>query len=184
MARGGTVSWGASLVATVVSTYALDAFAGATGAVLVGSGALAQVGRSGMAALLLVSYVAWGLGLRANLRANGALLRITGTSTNILSKAAYDLTRRHSTGTRAPQVAAALGYVGTELAKEVPYYLGAFGAAALTDAVTSTGALVFLTGANLGAALYEYGLARATRAFVHRSARTSARTAAETDVPR
>jgi len=178
------VSWGASLVATVASTYALDAFAGATGAVLVGSGVLAEVGRPGMVALLVVSYAVWGLGLRASLRANGALLLTTGTSTNIVSKAAYDLTRRHSAGTRAAQLAAALGYLGTELAKEVPYYLGAFGAAALTDAVTSTGALVFLTGANLGAALYEYGLARVTRAFVHRRVETSVRTAGETEVPR
>jgi hypothetical protein len=162
------VSWGASLAATVVSTYALDATAAATGAVLVATGWCAGLDTPVLGALLVVSYAAWGLGLRVNLGANWALLTATGTSTNILSKAAYDLTRRRSTGTRIPRLAAALGYLGTELAKEIPYYAGALGAAAATDAVTSNGALVFLTGANLGAAAYEYGLARATRVVIRR----------------
>jgi hypothetical protein len=106
--------------------------------------------------------VVWGAGLRVNLRANWALLEQTGTSTNALSKAGYDLLKRP----RARRVAAAAGYVGTELAKEVPYYVGAFGAAVLTDSVSSDDALIFLAGANLGAAAYEYGLARLTRAYL------------------
>jgi hypothetical protein len=173
MAHRGVTSWAVSLGATVLSTYALDAFAAAAGAVLVGSGWCAGFGRPGLVALLVVSYAAWGLGLRANVRANWALLTTTGTSTNVLSKAAYDLTMARTTGARAPRLAAAAGYVGTELAKEVPYYLGAFGAAALTGTITSDEALIFLGGANLGAALYEYGLARATRAFVRRRCATS-----------
>ena len=100
-----------------------------------------------------------GLGLRANLRANWLLLRRTGTSTNVLSKAAFELTGRR--GERTQRVAAGAGYVATELAKEAPYYAGAFGAAVLTDAVSSNEALLFLAGANLGAAAYEYVLARA-----------------------
>ena len=38
----------------------------------------------------------------------------------------------------------------------------------LTDSVSSNDALIFLAGANLGAAVYEYGLARLTRAFLRR----------------
>jgi hypothetical protein len=53
-----------------------------------------------------------------------------------------------------------------ELAKEAPYYAGAFGAAIAADSVSANDALIFLGGANLGAALYEYGLARLTRAFL------------------
>ena len=45
----------------------------------------------------------------------------------------------------------------------MPYYAGAFGAALLTDSVSSNEAMLFLGGANLGAAVYEYGLARLTR---------------------
>ena len=122
--------------------------------------------------LLVASYAVWAWGLRANLRANQELLTATGTSTNVLSKAAHDLTRRHSTSPRAARLAAAAGYTATEVAKEVPYYAGAFGAAVLTDSVTATGALLFLAGANLGAAGYEYGLARLTTAFLRRGAGT------------
>ena len=72
---------------------------------------------------------------------------------------------------RARRIAAAIGYVGTELAKEAPYYAGAFGAALLTDSISSNDALIFLGGANLGAAAYEYGLARLVRAFLQRRTR-------------
>ena len=40
-------------------------------------------------------------------------------------------------GARTQRLAAAAGYVATEIAKEAPYYAGAFGAAALTDSVSS-----------------------------------------------
>jgi hypothetical protein len=68
--------------------------------------------------------------------------------------------------------------VATELAKEIPYYAGAFGAALLSDSVSSNDALVFLAGANLGAAAYEYALGRLTRLFLRLRSRrepTSAR---------
>jgi hypothetical protein len=183
MARGGVISWAVSLGATVASTYVLDAVAAAAGAALVASGLVAGIGGPALVVLLVISYLAWGLGLRANVRANWALLTTTGTSTNVLSKAAYDLTRRRATGTRGPRLAAAAGYVGTEVAKEVPYYLGAFGAALFTDAVTAHQALIFLTGANLGAALYEYGLARATGAFVRQRRRRHASSTTGETVP-
>jgi hypothetical protein len=101
-----------------------------------------------------------------NLKANWALLEETGTSTNALSKAAYELSKPRIKNLRARRLAAAIGYVGTELAKEAPYYAGAFGAALVSNSVSSKDALIFLAGANLGAALYEYGLAHTTRAFL------------------
>lgn len=159
--------WAITLGATAASTYALDAVATAAGVALASSGLLSGLDHWSVLALLGCSYVVWGAGLRVNLRANWALLERTGTSTNALSKAAYDLVRRRP---RARRVAAAAGYVGTEVAKEVPYYAGAFGAAVVTESVSSDDALVFLSGANLGAAGYEYGLAALTRAFLGRRA--------------
>jgi hypothetical protein len=88
---------------------------------------------------------------------------VRGTSTNALSKAGYDLAGLGTTSVRARRIAAAAGYVGTELVKEAPYYAGAFGAAFVSDSLSSNGAIVFLAGANLGAAAYEYGLGRLTR---------------------
>jgi hypothetical protein len=155
-------TWVVTLVATVVSAYVLDAIAALAGVGLVASGLLGDAGRGPLLVFLGATYIVWAAGLRAGLRANGALLAETGTSTNLLSKLAYDLTAARTTRLAARRLAAGAGYVGTEVAKEVPYYLGAFGAA-LTDTVSGGEAIVFLGGANLGAAVYELGLARLTR---------------------
>ena len=64
------------------------------------------------------------------------------------------------------RLAASAGYVGAELAKEAPYYLGAFGVAVVSDSVSAREALIFLAGANLGAAAYEYGLGRGVSAVL------------------
>jgi hypothetical protein len=159
-------AWAITLAATAASTYALDAVATAAGVLLVATELLSGLDHSLALAVLAASYVVWGVSLRANLGAHWLLLRRTGTSTNVVSKAAFELTRRR--GSRAQWVAAGAGYVATEIAKEAPYYAGAFGAAVLTESVTSTEALVFLAGANLGAAGYEYGLARLTRGLLAR----------------
>ena len=160
--------WVVTIGATAVSAYALDAVATAAGLLLVASHALSGLLHWQALVLLAATYVAWGAGLRVNLRANWSLLERTGTSTNALSKAAHDLTRLRTASVRARRIAAAAGYVVTELAKEVPYYAGAFGAAVVTDSVSSTDAILFLAGANLGAAGYEYGLARLTRTALRR----------------
>jgi hypothetical protein len=164
--RRALSAWMITLAATAASTYALDAVATAAGVLLVASQLFSGLDHLLALGLLAATYVLWGVGLRANLGANWLLLHRTGTSTNVLSKGAFELTRRRGAG--AQRVAAGAGYVATELAKEAPYYAGAFGAAVLTDAVSSTDALLFLAGANLGAAAYEYVLARLTRRLLRR----------------
>ena len=167
----GLRNWVVSVAATVASSYALDAWAAAAGVTVVASGLLAGLGQPWLLVLLAVSYIAWAFGLRANVRANCTLLETTGTSTNVLSKAAYDLARRITSNSGVPRLAAALGYIGTQVTVEAFYYAGAFGAAAFSDAITGTEALLFLAAANLAAALYEYGLARLTAAFLRRRRR-------------
>jgi hypothetical protein len=163
--------WLIAAVATCLSTYALDGVATAGGILLVGSRVMSEVGGSQMLLVLASTYVAWGAGLRVNLKANFRLLEEVGTSSNALSKAAYDIVSLRTETARPRRVAAAAGYVGTELAKEVPYYAAALGAAFVSDTITSHDALVFLAGTNLGAAAYEYGLGRVTRVYLHRRAR-------------
>jgi hypothetical protein len=163
-----TKRWIITLAATAVSTYTLDAVATTAGVILAASHLLHGLDHALVLLFLAGTYVAWWAGLRVNLKVNWALLEETGTSTNVLSKAAYDLVKLKTRSVRARRIAAAIGYVGTELAKETPYYAGAFGAALLSDSVSSNDALIFLGGANLGAAAYEYGLARGIRAFLHR----------------
>ena len=106
--------------------------------------------------------------MRANLAANWRLLARTGTSTNAVSKAAHDMARARGAGPRLRRRAASAGYVVCELAKEVPYYASASGAALLSDAVSTGDAIVFLAGTNVGAAVYEYAVAGATQTFLRR----------------
>ena len=166
--KGNAIAWGTSLVATAASTYALDAVATATGLLLAASQLLAGANHTLLLALLVLSYGAWAVGLTANLRQNHKLISRTGTSTSVLSKAAHDLAAACSAGPRALRIAGGAGYVATELVKEVPYYVGAFGAVILIDSVSTADALVFLIGANVGAAAYEYALARVTQALLVR----------------
>lgn len=168
MARGsrwtrGATRWLVTLGATVASAYALDVMATAAGVALVASGLVRGWSQLALLGLLAGSYVAWAAGLRVNLRANQALIDASGTSTNVLSKAAWELARRVTSRQEMHRLAAAAGYVGTEVLKEVPYYAGAAGAVLLTGSVTTNEAIVFLAGANMGAAVYEYGLAGLTR---------------------
>jgi hypothetical protein len=156
------------VLATGASTYALDAFAVAVGALLAASGFLAGLDRPLLLSFLAVTYVMWAAGLRVNLAANWSLLTRTGASTNAFSKAAHDIARARRAGPRTRRHAASGAYVLTEVAKEVPYYASAFGAVLVTDAVSAGDAIVFLAGTNLGAGLYEYGLACATRAYLRR----------------
>jgi hypothetical protein len=168
MTIGRFGKWTISAVATAASTYALDGVAAAAGIFLVATGLLRGLGHPWLVAVLVASYAAWALGLRAGLRANWTLLVTTGTSTNVLSKAAYAVTAHRTANVRTQRIAAHFGYAGTEVAKEVPYYAGAFDAVLVTDSITSDEALVFLCGANLGAAVYEYGLARLIRVVLSR----------------
>ena len=168
-----TKRWAVTLAATVASTYLLDAFATAAGVALAAAQPLRGADHWLVVAFLAATYVVWGAGLRVNLAANWRLLEETGTSTGALSKAAYDLAGRGRMSARARRLASQAGYLATELVKEIPYYAGAFGAAVVSDSVSSNDALVFLAGTNLGAAAYEYALGRLTRTFLRlRSGRT------------
>jgi NNMT/PNMT/TEMT family len=162
--------WLITLVATAASTYALDAVATAAGLILAESYALRGLDRFPVLLFLASTYLIWGAGLRLNLMENWALLERTGMSANVFSKVAYDVIKRRSKSKRAQKFAAGAGYVSAELVKEAPYYAGAIGFAFLSDSVTTNDVMIFLGGANLGAAVYEYGLARLIRTFLRRSA--------------
>jgi len=162
-------AWAVTVLATAASTYALDGFAIAAGGLLAASGLLTGLDRTVLLAFLAATYAAWFAGMRVNLVANWSLLGRTGASTNVLSKAAHDVARARQAGPRMRRFAASAGYVVSEIAKEVPYFAGASGVALVRDAVSPGDAIVFLAGTNLGAGIYEYGLARATRSYLLRT---------------
>lgn len=173
--------WTATGVATLASTYLLDLVSAAAGAALVATGLLHGIGPAAAAGVLVASYLAWGGALRPSLAANWALIERTGGSTCLPSKIAHDLVLRRNGSLRTRRIATATGYVGAELAKEAPYYLGVAGAALVVEGMTSTDALVFLAGANLGAAAYEYGLAYGTQGLLARMPASRRHAAFETD---
>lgn len=160
---GSTARWALTIAATAASTLALEAVAAAAGVLLAESHVLDGAHRSVVLGFLAATYVVWAAGLRVNLKANWRLLDETGTSTNALSKMGFELARLRSCSPRAVRAASAVGYVVTEIAKEAPYYAGAFGTALVSSSVDAKDALIFLGGANLGAAVYEYGVARLVR---------------------
>jgi hypothetical protein len=163
---GSTARWALTIAATAASTLALEAVAAAAGVALAASHVLDQAHRGVVLGFLAVTYVVWAAGLRVNLTANWRLLDETGTSTNALSKMGFELARLRSASPSAVRAASAVGYVVTEIVKEVPYYAGAFGTALVSSSVDSKDALIFLGGANLGAAVYEYGVARLVRSVL------------------
>ena len=61
----------------------------------------------------------------------------------MLSKLLFDVARRRC-GAPAARTASAVGYVTVEAAKEIPYYVGVFGSALLTDYVDAAEAFIFL----------------------------------------
>ena len=103
------------------------------------------------------------------LDANWALLDATGTTWSLASLVAYQLVQPRTACRRVHRLAAHFGFVGTELVKEAPHYLAAFGTVAVSKQLTSGDAPVFLAGTNLGAAAYEYVFGRLVRLGVRRS---------------
>jgi hypothetical protein len=156
------------VAASFVIFYALDLVATGSGLLLVASGLLAGISHWLAVALFVATNVVWFAGLWSMLLANWELLQRTGASTNILSKAAFDLVGRLTTSGRWRCIAANLGYITTELAKEAPYYVGAAGVALFSDSITAVDALVFIVGANVGASIYGFTLARGMRLFTRR----------------
>ena len=170
-AFSGARRWVATAAASFVTAYALDFVATSLGLLVVASGLLSGIGFVGALLLLVASYVFWGVGLWAVIKANWALLQRTGACTNILAKAGHDLAVRLGWSLRGRKVAAYVGNTATELAKEAPYYIGAGGFALFTDSVSAVDAIVFLAGANTGAAIYGFALARGLGYFLARLAK-------------
>jgi hypothetical protein len=173
--RSSSGRWAVTIAATALSTWTLEAVATAAGLALVASQLLQTAPRGFLLGFLAITYLAWAAGLRVNVQSNWRLLEDTGTSTNALSKGLFDLLRHRSSSRRARRTASAVGYVSPEIAKEAPYYAGAFGAALLSEAVDATDALIFLSGTNIGAAVYEYTVGRLTRGYLAGRSRRIAR---------
>ena len=156
---GPRLAWLATLGATAVSTYALDALRRrrASRCWRAVRSAASRTARCSPSSRSPTS---------PGRRPAGQTSPPTGACSSARARARTPCPRRlrphRRRSGRVRRLAAGAGYVLTEIVKEAPYYSGAFGAVLVTDSVSADDALVFLAGANLGAALYEYWLARAT----------------------
>jgi hypothetical protein len=169
-----------SVAATLVSTGALELIATIGGALLAWSRFLDWASHRHVLGFLAATYVLWAAALWRNLVVNWRLLEATGVSTNVCSKAAYELVRLRTRSRRAMKAASMAGYISIEVAKELPYYAGAFVAALVSGSVDSTDALIFLAGTNVGAAFYEYGIARIVAMYLARRERRTSGVLART----
>jgi hypothetical protein len=159
--------WMVTCVASLVTGYGLDVVATCTGLLLAGTGWLSGIDYRTGIALLLLTYVGWFFGAWSILRANWELLQRTGTSTNLFSKAGHDIAARLGWSVGWRRAATHTGYIITDLLKEVPYYVGAAGAAIFSESIAAVDAIIFLVGANIGATSYgfmqSYGMRRLVR---------------------
>jgi hypothetical protein len=112
--------WLVSVTATVIATGTLEVVATTGGVLLAASRLLDGASHRVLLGWLAATYLVWGAALSRNLVANWRLLEATGTSTNALSKAAFELVRVRSGSRRATRTASAAGYILTEIAKEGP----------------------------------------------------------------
>ena len=108
--------------------HLLDAVATAAGVLLVASQLLSGLDHTLVLAFLAGVVRLWGVGLRANLRRQ---LGAAAPDRDQHQRALQGGLRAHQAppAPRIQRVAAGTGYVVVELAKEAPYYAGAFGAA-------------------------------------------------------
>ena len=158
--RRARSAWLITLAATAASTYALDAVATAAGVLLVAPSCWAGSTTPSRSP-------SWPRRTCCGASPCGRTWAPTGAAApdgNQHQRAVEGGVRAHGApGTEPQRIAAATGYVATEMAKEAPYYAGAFGAAASPTRSRPPTRCSSSAGANLGAAAYEYGLARLTR---------------------
>lgn len=164
--------WIVTAVASLVTAYGLDVVATCTGLLLAGTGWLAGIEYGTGIVLLLLTYVGWFFGAWSILRANWELLQRTGTSTNLVSKAGHDIAARLGWSVGWRRAATHTGYIITDLMKEVPYYVGAAGAAIFSDSIGAVDAVIFLIGANVGATSYGFMQSYGMRRFVRHISRS------------
>lgn len=158
--------WGLTLGATVGSSMLLEAPATVGGTALVNTHLLQTMDTKGLLALLGVSYASWAYGMHKGIKANINALEQTGMGSNVFSKVAFDNVKHRT----LQKITVGTSYVVPEVAKEIPYYAGAFGADA-AGIINTKEAIIFLAGANVVAAGYEVAQAKTMDFLVRRSER-------------
>ncbi|MDO8638114.1 MAG: hypothetical protein Q7R43_00945 [Candidatus Daviesbacteria bacterium] len=146
---------------TVLSSFGIEAaaFTGAT--ITAGINPLANLDTKYALVAVAISYIPLFTGMLKIADQSWYTLKETGVSVNMFAKFGYDLSRKITRNERVQKAATYTTFLGLELAKEVPWWIGAFtGKEIISDWVpeltTPNIEYAFLTGANIFAAGYEY----------------------------
>lgn len=155
----------------------------AGGAAAVALNPLSQVDTKTAAGFLAISYGFWGAGLYKSCKANLRQLESTGTSTSILSKSLYDMSKQLTPNAFLQAAASYFGFTLIQALEEIPFYAASFPGpvgesisqiphvpelpfvpsapdviSRFSDANSRNNEFAFLAGANMGAAAWAYTL--------------------------
>lgn len=166
---------GVTIPLTLVSTSALEAVSIASGTFLAGVNPFSEADPRLAIGALLLSYGFWFSGMAVNARQAWNMLEETGVSVSWWAKVGHDASKKLTDSQTIQKAASYTGFTAMELAKEIPWWLGAFGGKfAISQAApeynTHNMEFSFLMGANVGATFYNYfqaggveGILRAVR---------------------
>lgn len=153
--------YGVTGAISFVSSSSLEAVALVGASLAAGLNPLAGQDPKIAVAALVLSYIPLITGTLQNADQAWKSLNETGASVSFLAKIGYDLSRNVTKNERIQKVATFTGFSVIELAKEIPWYIGAYAGKeglliGATEYYTSNMEFSFLAGANIFGAAYQY----------------------------
>lgn len=160
----GTTRYGVTLGLNILSFIGLEgvALTGATFAA--GINSLASLDSKYAIAALALSYVPLITGTLKNAEQAWHSMKVLGVSISAPAKLGYDLSRVFTKNEKIHKAATYTGFLGFELAKEIPWYAAAFSGKEIMgdwipERITPNIEYAFLAGANIAGAGYQYAQA-------------------------
>ena len=149
---------------TVLSSIGLEAVAISGATIAAGINPFANLDVKYAIGALAVSYIPYLTSLFKNADQSWQSLKETGVSVNIFAKAGYDLSKNITGSQKLQKFSTYSGFLGSELMKEIPWYVGAFAGKEIMsgwipELYTPNIEYAFLTGANIFTAGYLYAQA-------------------------
>lgn len=149
---------------TLLSSFGLEVVAIGGATITAGINPFANLDAKYAVGAVVVSYIPYLTSLFKNADQSWKSLQETGISVNIFAKAGYDLSKNITGSQKLQKFSAYSGFLGSELAKEIPWYIGAFAGKEIMsgwvpELYTPNIEYAFLAGANVFAAGYLYAQA-------------------------
>lgn len=149
---------------TMATSFGLEAVAIGGAIITAGINPFANLDVKYAIGAVAVFYIPYLTSLVKNADQSWQSLKETGVSVNIFAKAGYDLSKNITGSQKLQKFSTYSGFLGSELMKEIPWYVGAFAGKEIMfgwvpEFHTPNMEYAFLAGANLFAAGYLYAQA-------------------------